>query len=409
MSHPNPLSSFKAQSNQEIEIGQLQRAIYEHSPLGIAFSAPRGKILGVNQKFCDLLGYTEQELLRMNFSNLTHPDFWEKEVHIFRETLNSGGDSCRIEKAYLHKAGHHVWVDVSMSLVRSKDTGKLDCVIAMINNISAQVEMAQALKQSEEALRTQNTILEAKVQERTQELAIQNEKLQASNQELEAFAYAASHDLKEPIRTISSFASLLKRRHSDRLGESGNHYLNYIIDGANRMIKLIGSILDYSVLTEQVEKGGLVNIKTVIKNIEKDLAYLLKEKNGQLHLENLPTAIFCNPEQISVVFFNLISNALKFNQGESTKVFISATEEEEQWIFSVKDNGLGIAPEYQDQIFGLFKRLHNHEEYEGSGIGLSMCQKIIQSHGGYIWVNSQVNVGTTFSFSIPKSIPSPKA
>ncbi len=229
----------------------------------------------------------------------------------------------------------------------------------------------------------------------------QKEELEISNKDLEQFAYIASHDLKEPVRTIGSYASLLNRRYKDKLGDSGSEFVNFIKQASTRMNLLLSDLLHYSRLnTSQFEKKE-VDMNDVLLIVEENLYKVFHSDNVRVEVSELPT-IHANKIQMIRIFQNLIKNGVVYNQSEEKIIKVWAEEGKEFLTFFVKDNGIGIAQEYQDKVFEIFKRLHSKDEYDGSGIGLSSCQKIVMMHGGRINLKSEVGKGTTFYFTIPK-------
>lgn len=260
----------------------------------------------------------------------------------------------------------------------------------------------QSLLQSIEA---RNEELEEIVRERTKELNEFNKELQESNQDLGQFAYIASHDMKEPLRIIGNFAGLLSRKYKGKLDKSADEYIYFIEDGIKRMSALMDSLLTYS----QVGKKQIELSKTKLNNILfaklHDLSHIIKERNVDIQLDDLPE-IYCERNQIGMVFFNLINNGIKFNKSERPIIKIKVHEDAPEgfWKFSVSDNGIGILPEFQNKIFEIFRRLHSKQEYEGTGIGLALAQKIVIRHGGTIKVFSIPAEGTTFIFTIAKAI-----
>ena len=241
-----------------------------------------------------------------------------------------------------------------------------------------------------------------KIEEQLQEY---NKELERSNKDLEQFAYAASHDLKEPLRVIGNFSGLLARRYKNELDSDAFDYIDFIQDGVRRMSNLISSLLTYSKLGTKESVYEIINLNQLIQDKLSDLSEVIKEKNANIDIAPLPS-IVGEREQIGMVFFNLIHNAIKFNDKDNPVVQVQEVSSSKPgfWQFSVKDNGIGIAKEYQDKIFGIFKRLHGKKEYEGTGIGLAVCQKIILRHNGMIWLESEPGLGTTFYFTIKKDL-----
>ena len=226
--------------------------------------------------------------------------------------------------------------------------------------------------------------------------------LRASNHTLQQFTYVASHDMKEPLRTISSFSGLLARRLDSKLDEREQEYLDFITNGVKRMSVLVDDLLKYAPLNNPVtfEKIDLNNTIIAIKH---SLINLLNRKNGKVEIGEMPV-LYANRSQLNQLFQNLISNGLKFNNKENPEIRIDCQEQETDYLFSVSDNGIGIAEEHQEKIWMLFQRLHTREQFEGSGIGLSVAQKVVTNHQGSIWVESKQDQGTTFYFTISKNL-----
>lgn len=235
------------------------------------------------------------------------------------------------------------------------------------------------------------------------ELDKSNGDLERSNKDLEQFAYIASHDLKEPLRTIGTFTDLLKYKFEANLNDSGKKYIYFITDGVHRMSSLINSLLTYSRAGQESKELEKVDLNNLISDILADLTIVIDEKNVEVDIEKLPT-IYCNRDQMSMLFSNLILNGIKFNTSKQPIITISSSQIEDYWQFSVKDNGIGIPEEYQQQIFEIFKRLHSKEEYEGTGIGLALCKRIVETHAGKIWLESTPEKGSEFHFTIAKVI-----
>ncbi len=226
--------------------------------------------------------------------------------------------------------------------------------------------------------------------------------LRRSNDELQQFAYITSHDLQEPLRTIASFTQLLERRYKNKLDGDADEFINYIVEASIRMKQMILDLLEYSRLTRVQKKCEPLKIENMILNIFDNLNLLITENNAQITYKNMPT-VFADENQLFRVFQNLIENAIKFKkEDESPKIHISSyfDEKNNEFVFGVSDNGIGIEDQYFDRIFALFQRLHTKEEYEGTGIGLSISKRIIEGHGGKMWVESEYGVGSTFYFTI---------
>jgi signal transduction histidine kinase len=225
--------------------------------------------------------------------------------------------------------------------------------------------------------------------------------LERSNKELQQFAYVASHDLQEPLRMVSSYVQLLERRYKDKLDDDAKDFIAFAVDGANRMQRLINALLAYSRIETRGKPFERTDCSAALSDALANLALTIEEANATITHDPLPT-VMADEVQLIQTFQNLISNAIKFRRNDVVpQVHISAEEQDSQWLFSVRDNGIGIDPEHQDRAFAVFQRLHTREEYPGTGIGLAVCKRIIERHGGRIWVESEPDQGSTFYFTLP--------
>jgi PAS domain S-box-containing protein len=224
--------------------------------------------------------------------------------------------------------------------------------------------------------------------------------LARSNAELEKFGYAASHDLSEPLRTISGFAQLLDRRYHDRLGADAAGYIGFIVDGVAQMQSLIDGLLTYAQVGGQALECAAVDCNVLVDDVVTSLGGALHEAGAVVEVGPLPT-VGADGDRLVQVFQNLVSNALKFRGDEPVTVEVSAARDNGAWRFSVRDNGIGIEPEFRDRVFDVFQRLHTRDEYPGTGIGLALCKRIVEQHGGRIWCEPTPEGGTTFAFTVP--------
>jgi len=222
------------------------------------------------------------------------------------------------------------------------------------------------------------------------------------NKELDDFTYVVSHDLKEPLITIEGYSKIVLKEYQDRVDEEGRAYLSAVVQSTARMKGLIDDLLTLSRLGRLAEAPHAVSIKAVVSDVLHDFEFTLREKNAVVTVpENLPEVTY-DGTQLSMVFRNLISNAIKFNAGPEPRVEVGVRDEEKEYVFSVADNGIGIEKQHFDKIFVIFQRLHRSEEYRGTGAGLTIVKKIVERHHGRIWVESEVGKGTTFFFTVPK-------
>jgi signal transduction histidine kinase len=226
------------------------------------------------------------------------------------------------------------------------------------------------------------------------------EKLRQSNQELEQFAYVASHDLQEPLRMVASFTQLLAEDYQGRLDTEADEYIHFVVDGANRMQQLINDLLEYSRVRTEGQPFEITDCEEVLDQVLANLRAAIEENRAVITHDPLP-AIPADEGQMVQLLQNLISNAIKFRSAETPRIHVTAKLEGGEWVFSVKDNGIGIEPQFHQRIFVIFQRLHGREEYPGTGIGLAICKRVVDRHGGRIWVESEPQKGATFYFTIP--------
>ncbi|HYO81170.1 MAG TPA: ATP-binding protein, partial [Bryobacteraceae bacterium] len=259
-------------------------------------------------------------------------------------------------------------------------------------NEELQRQIAERVR-AEEDVRRLNSELEQRVQERTQELS-------RTNDELRQFAYVASHDLQEPLRTVGSYAQLLARRYKGKLDPGADEFIEYIVGGVTRMHALLNDMLAFSRVTQNQNKPHeRTSLDAVLEGVLMNLEVAVQEAGGNVTCGPLPEVV-CDPTLIGQVFQNLIGNALKYKSSEPPVVHIDSTAGQGEWTISVSDNGIGIDPQYHERIFGIFKRLHGRE-LPGTGMGLAICKRILEKHNGRIWCESELGKGATFRFTLP--------
>lgn len=290
-------------------------------------------------------------------------------------------DTERLELEETQRAIINILEDFDNDRQQQQDTQK-----ALLN-------ILDDLNQSNEELKAAHDVLEERVKERTAELA-------RSNAELEQFAYIASHDLQEPLRMVSSYVQLLERRYKGKLDQDADEFIAYASEGAIRMQRLINDLLAYSRVGTRGKAFEEVNLEVILEQAVENLQVAIKEKNATLTRDPLPKA-YGDAGQLTQVFQNLIDNAMKFSGDKPPRVHVSATVTGIECVCSVRDNGIGIAPEYMGRLFVLFQRLHTRKEYPGTGLGLAICKRIVERHGGRIWAESAPGDGSVFYFSIP--------
>jgi light-regulated signal transduction histidine kinase (bacteriophytochrome) len=275
--------------------------------------------------------------------------------------------------------------------------------------------IAEGRAKAEAALRAVNSALDERVRARTEDLRRANDALrgreadllrqaddlQRSNAELSRFAYIASHDMQEPLRMIGIYAEILQRDHARAMNADGQQFLRVVLDGAARLQRLVKDLLDYSRMTERsLDALSPTDLNEVVRVAKENLAQVIAETGATVHVRQLPT-VPCDAVQLMQVFQNLLGNALKYRHRDRTpEIEVSADRGADTWMFTVRDNGIGIRPEYKDRVFEPFKRLHGRE-IPGTGVGLAICKRIIERHGGRAWVDSAEGLGAAFKFTLP--------
>ena len=311
----------------------------------------------------------------------------------------------------------------TVNKLKGFEVGGVDYITQPIEHeeLVARVKTHLALRKMRQQLQQQNQALQAEIDNRKQiekqlqqskdslqqshdrlekTVAVRTAKLATSNQDLEHFAYIASHDLRQPLRKIRMCTEYLAEDYGHCFDEQAKKYMDYIFSSTDRMYLLIDDVLTYSRVGKLEQNYVPVDLNIIIQETLDDLSVTIAEKQATIHHQNLPT-IKANPREMRQLFQNLLANALKFTSDRSPEININVTQQENNWLFTVKDNGIGIEPQYSDKIFQMFQRLHHGSEYEGTGIGLAICQKVITSHGGTIWVEPQLGEGSTFCFTLP--------
>jgi light-regulated signal transduction histidine kinase (bacteriophytochrome) len=231
--------------------------------------------------------------------------------------------------------------------------------------------------------------------------AAPNEELRRANADLEQFAYSASHDLQEPLRQVALYSQMLQKQYGSKLEEKAIQYLAYCVEGAQRMEMLVRDLLAYSQAgRSEASLAAAIDLNEVIESVRKNLAAAIEETGAVITASPLPK-ISGDAVPLTQLFQNLVANAIKYRSETVPEIAIRATRDGSFWLFSVRDNGIGIEPEFRRQIFGIFKRLHDRAAYPGTGIGLAICQKIVERYGGRIWVESEPGRGSAFLFTLP--------
>lgn len=343
-----------------------------------ALEAPGHTIRYVNPAFCRLAAKSSKQLTGKPFSAAD-------ECLLLLERVYRTGQP----ETYTDDAGR----SYSMWPVLASDDNPAGAIVQVLETTAVQ---RQAVAMNEALL-----VGSVRQQEETEAVERLNAQLERANGDLRQFAFAASHDLQEPLRMITSYSQLLARRYRGQLDEDASVYIDQIGGGTRRMGQLLDDLLSYSrVGTEEEEREESIDLNLVLEDVIQNIEIAIEESGAVIAREDLPAVRGHAPHFVQL-FQNLIGNAIKYQGDLPPRIQISAGEIDGAWRFRVADNGMGIAPEYHRQIFGIFKRLHGHE-IQGTGIGLAICQRVVERYGGRIWVESELERGTTFYFTLPK-------
>ena len=503
----------RKRADQELREREWQfKSTFENAATGIAHLSLQGRFLLVNQRLCEILGYTPDELQEKTFQDITFPEDLTTNLAQTDRLMKGEIKNYSIEKRYIHKNGHLIWVNLTES-VQLDDAGNPLYFIVVLEDVTKRKHAESALLESENKFRiiadsikdvlwmsspenrqiiyinpaceevwgisrrdlyakpqlftaavhpddcawlqnddpfsaiynfegksafhyriirpdgtirwiedcrvpvydeqgemslivgiardvTHRQNAELAREEHFRQITALMEELKRSNQDLQQFAYIASHDLQEPLRTVSSFVQLLKKRYQGKLDRKADVYINYAVSGTAHMQHLLQDLLSFSRIG-----GGELNLQSVelsliLDKVLQSLEQLIKQSGAEITCSSLPLVI-ADPMQINQLFQNLISNAIKFRGESKPLIDISAKHREGCLIIRVRDNGIGIEPKYLDRIFLIFQRLHRRDEYPGTGMGLAICKRIVERHGGRMYVESVPGTGSTFSFTIP--------
>lgn len=365
------------------------KAVIESAPIAMVMTDHRGQIVLVNAELERLFGYVRDELLGSPVELLVPIGSRHAHAHLHANffhapearRMGAGRDLMAVRKD-----GAEFPVEIGLNSVTTDDG------LFVLGGI---VDITE--RKRHEAARRQ---LNEELQSRVAELAYSNSALERSNVELQQFAYVASHDLQSPLRGIAGFAELLERDYAGRLDETAEHYIERIVASVKRMQALIGDVLDYSRVDSRARPFAPTDLNEVARDALAMLDNSLVDSGGQVVIGHLPI-VRGDRAQLTQLFQNLIGNAIKYHGATPPRVEVSAETTDAGWTFSVKDDGIGIAPKHHEQVFEIFRRLHPQDAYPGTGIGLAVCRRIVHRHGGTIWVESETGAGSVFSFTIP--------
>jgi PAS domain S-box-containing protein len=381
------------QINRELEeLKDRYRDLYQNAPAMYYSLDARGRFLDCNDTLLHTLGYTREFLIGRLLSEILaeshRPGFDAR-----HEELGRRG-TIEIASKWVKASGEPIDVWISATVVRGRD-GKFLHTRSVAQDVTARYR------------------LEAELQEKNERLARTNEELSRKNREMDEFAYVVSHDLQEPLRTLIAFSDFLMKDYGELLDANGQEYVRYLVEASRRMRALIQGLLHLSRAGKVTGEFEPVNLEEVVAVVKADLAELIRTKGAEIRVQGPLPTLFGDHDRLGQLLSNLISNGLKYNRAEKPWVEVGTlTQESGPWVtFYIRDNGIGVDPQFHGKIFQLFRRLHTREEYEGMGAGLAICKKIVQAHGGRIWVESTPNEGATFFVSMhrhPHEAPPPQ-
>jgi PAS domain S-box-containing protein len=387
----NKLAKSAAPNKFRNKAPALLAAIVQSSDDAIIGKTLEGEIiLTWNEGAQRIFGYTPEEIIGKHISILIPPERMHEDDLIF-EKLKRGERIEHFETQRLRKDGSRVDLSLTVSPIKTAD-GTVFGSASIAHDITRR-KQAQAILEKEEG-----------VQLLLKQLEEQKEALQHSNDELQRFAYVAAHDLKEPLRTIVSYTNLLFEENRGKLSEEAEENIHFIVDAGRRMQQLINDLLTYSRIETQAKPFVPVSCNDLFDMTAAALQANIDEVKGHITRDDLPT-VYADSTQMEQLFLNLLGNALKFRGDDPPEVHVSAKQDQGNWLFTVKDNGIGLDMKFADRIFQMFQRLHSIGEYPGTGIGLALCKKIVERHKGHIWVESEPGHGTIFYFTLPSTPP----
>lgn len=368
------------QESQTVQTMSEKAAIVDAMRDGLLVLSGEGVLVDANPAVETITGFTRAELLGQPLKGVFPALAREFDIDRVLALELKGEPVQAFETDIITMSHHHTRVPIHLSVTLSVvPLDRVERVIILnLNDVTRLKE------------------IQIQLQEKT--LA-----LERSNEELQQFAYIASHDLQEPLRMVSSYVQLLARRYKDVLDQDAADFIEYAVDGATRMKALINDLLAFSRVNTQGRPFEKIDLNTVVETVLRDLKGFIDDTNAKVVVNPLPE-IHGDPHQLGQLFQNLIHNAMKFHGDSPPEVRISAQERETDWLCSVRDNGIGIKPQYYEKIFQIFQRLHGKRKYPGTGIGLAVCKRIVTRHHGRIWVESKPDQGSTFYFTIPKNL-----
>ncbi len=376
------------------------RSFYEQCPLGVIWMGEQGEILKVNNQFCSIIQRPREMLIGQPVKTFVFDEDLARHEEQVREAIVRQLDHTNHEARIVRPGGAPVWVSITASYLYEERSGKFEYAIGMVKNIDERKKQAELIASLLEELKNQNLELEARVTERTHDLSRANEELMKKIEELERFAHISSHDLKEPLRNIAGFITLIRRRFSDRQDQDLEEYFAFINRGVHQLYDLIEDVRNFSQINHFDQKVEKVDLRQVVANVLDSIGLLVSENEAVVSCADLPV-ITTNASQLFVILKNLIENGIKYNDSQPPRVSIRYALVDGHHELSVSDNGIGIAPEFHATVFEMFRRLHKKSDFSGSGLGLAIVQRLVERLGGTIKLDSAAGRGSTFRIYLP--------
>lgn len=364
----------RKQAEQALQESETRfRSVVEGLGEGLMITDFQGRVLYVNQRMTELSHYTTEEILEHTaYTLFLSPDDWSDLAR--PRALVRQGESVRLERMFRRKGGSAFWAEVNLTPFRAPGR-KIIGILYAITDITERKEAREALERS--------------------------------HAELQQFANIASHDLKEPLRMVAGYTQLLARRYQGKLDQDADDFIAYAVDGAKRMQELINGLLAYSRVESQKRPVEPVASEEALRWAIENLKTVIAETGARVTFRAILPVVMADPTQLGQLFQNLIANALRFHGESPPEIEISAELQASMWRFAVRDNGVGIAPQHHERIFLIFQRVPQNSPTQGTGVGLTICKRIVERHGGRIWVESEEGKGATFYFTLPPANPIP--
>jgi PAS domain S-box-containing protein len=337
----------------------------ESMPQKIFTATPSGEVDYFNRQWMEFTGLSMEQMMGWGWTQFVHPDDVQENVKAWKHSVTSG-EPFQHEHRFQRADGRYRW-HLSRARAMRDELGRITMWIGSNTDIHEQKE--------------------------------KEEELRRANEDLKQFAYSASHDLQEPIRNVAVYSEVIARRYANVLDDTGRQYLEFLREGGHRLTTLVSDLLAYTKASMAELSQSTVDASEALQNAIASLNQAIRETGAQVTWDPLPE-VSMGEAHLQQIFQNLIANGLKYRNSEPPRVHVNATRRGNQWCFSVKDNGIGIDPQYKEKIFGLFKRLHHDQRYSGTGIGLAICQRVVERYGGRIWVESEPGKGATFFFTV---------